>query len=114
MVYELCFDATNAGARIEDLSAIVGGEKVYLGSLQPGGQRQGAFRPGPADDRQLHLLFREAGQRRLWLGPATPAGTAYRIEVRLLDDHAIRYRRCTPPCELSHEPWIDGRSAPND
>lgn len=114
VAYALQFEARQGHEQIQDLSAIVGGEKFYLGSLQPGEKRHGSFQPGPADDHQLHLLFHEAGQRRYWLGPAVAANVGYRIEVKLLDGHAIRFRHCALPCALDQQPWIGDHSAPND
>lgn len=112
--YAVHRETTQHAGAIEELSALVGGEKSFEGRLLTGAQRQGTFAPGPKDDRQLHLLFRESGRRRIWLGPPVPVGVDYRIEVTLMDGHVVRFRHCQLPCELSTQPWLHGTSMPNE
>lgn len=92
-------DADRAG-QITDISLIVGGDRVSWANLAAGESKSATLLPGPQDDRQLTLLYTRGDARKSWEGPKFPAGTGYRIAVRIAADGSVTARHCALPCEL--------------
>lgn len=92
--------AASSGTRLTDLSLIVGGDKVSWPDLGPGESTNVTLLPGPRDDRQPILLYRQGGAKRVWEGPAMPAGAGYRIVIHVQGDGAVGARHCVSPCSL--------------
>ena len=94
------FSGPQGGARLADLSLIVGGDKVGWPELAPGESKRANLLPGPRDDRQPILLYRQGEHKRVWEGPAMPAGAGYRIVIRIEADGTVSARHCLSPCSL--------------
>lgn len=94
------FVASGSRARLTDLSLIVGGDRVGWPELAPGESKRANLLPGLRDDRQPILLYRQGDEKRVWEGPAMPAGAGYRIVIRIEADGTASARHCLSPCSL--------------
>ena len=51
-------------------------------------------------DMAQGLLYRQGDEKRVWEGPAMPAGAGYRIVIRIEADGTASARHCLSPCSL--------------
>ena len=97
---KIAFTETNDLQQLANVSVIAGGEKFFWHYLDAGEVKTVTLAPGPRNDRQLTVLYRLDGEKKVWEGPKFSWGTGYRIEVNIDGRGNVTHRHCLLPCRL--------------
>ena len=97
---KIVFVEADPAKRLSKVAVISGGEKSYWSELGAGKAESATLKPRPTEGTQLTVQFELDGQRKSWQGPRFPAGTGYKIEVRVDGRGDVTERHCRIPCNL--------------
>lgn len=97
---KITFIETNTLQKVTDVTVFAGGDKFSWYDLTAGEVETITLKPGDHNDRQLILIYRLNGEKKVWEGPKFSWGTGYRIEVNIDGRGNVTHRHCLLPCRL--------------
>jgi hypothetical protein len=97
---KIIYTDPNPAHRLDNVTAIVGGEKFVWAYIPANDVESVIISPGSSQDWQLTLFYSMDGNDKIWESPVFPDGKGYRIEIKIDAQGAVTEHHCYLPCSL--------------